>query len=165
MDDQRVGDLDGEDEKAPWEYPAALAMAQYARREFLAAHETLRDAQDRLGTEVMAPIMIAWCDIALNVTGRNSKRPIHLRFFKPGPTGPQQATVDEVPPEMAWAGRVYASRASGDDDMLEALLLVPIGKESGEFEKYVYTLLDVTCVQVAIGLRTNPAFRRIHGTE
>lgn len=108
-------------------------------------------AVNGLGGQAMEYAVRAWCDTLVSryqrLTGTSSGDPIHLQFMNPD-TGARTGNADDVPPEMAWAGRMILARQAQDIDQWMALISA-LPEDAAEVGAHVMAVLG----SVALTLR------------
>lgn len=85
------------------------------------AYELVRRIESDAGGEAVLDAMIFWVDAWLGIQGKPPED-IAVRLAFRDLTGGPDRDADDVPPEIAWAGRFMAARAAGDDDQIVALI-------------------------------------------
>jgi hypothetical protein len=119
---------------------AAVVFTAAYREQPEECAEALAGLHDRHGGEGLAQAVILWCDAYVDHARGGQPRtnlPVKLIFME---EDGEQATVDQVPPELVWAGRLLAARCAWDRDTFIALLsTVPDGEDG----RWVVALLQV----------------------
>jgi len=121
------------------------ALAAAIREDWPQVASKLQDIAE-FGPRGLERAMLGFCDTAIARSGVRPGQPMRIRFRRGD--GDQRVTdADGVPrPEVAWAGRMLAARAAGDEDAWRALLTsVP----DAEFGRHVGALLEMCALVTA----------------
>lgn len=95
------------------------------------AYVLVQRIEAEAGGEAVLDAMIFWVDAWLGIHGKPPEDIAVRLAFRDLSGGPDR-DADDVPPEIAWAGRFMAARAAGDDDQIVALInSVPKDAEIG----------------------------------
>lgn len=143
-----------------WHADATAALHAAMRRD----HDTARAAVQAIAArdpEDLPDVLLAWCDTLLSARGLRDygAEPFTLDFGNLDTLQVQHA--DDVPPAVAWAGRLIAARAADDQATFEALILAAVDGEGDAWGQCVMTTLNV----VALNLVMEAARRGRTGRE
>lgn len=107
--------------RSPWNGHAAAVLQAAIRRDRAATQTAVTALIAAFGADVLPQVMLAWVDTTLNAQGVTADgRPARIVFGNPA-TG-RVSDADDVPPEIAWAGRLLGARAADDEDTYRALM-------------------------------------------
>lgn len=74
---------------------------------------------DETGSDGVYVALLGWCDTYLDIKGVPAAGSVNIAFQELGSGA--VGSADEVPGEVAWAGRMLAARAADDPDNWDAL--------------------------------------------
>ncbi len=103
----------------PWFRLAAQSLTETVLKNYDVASQALKELVDEHSSEVLPEVMMAWIDTLLT---RNPPPGTFGGFAFVGEHDRQLNTVDDVPPAVAWAGRLIVARANADEQQLRALI-------------------------------------------
>lgn len=130
------------------------AAYQAAYERDLAAAEEHLVAICRLGGRPLQRAMLAWVDRTISVLGvRRGTTPGFV--LEMDGTG-DQVDVDQVRPEVAWAGRLFAARLARDAATWQALLTAMPRHEADGAVRYLMALLTVMTTTAASAAENTP---------
>lgn len=105
----------------PWLHDAALALNYAVAGKFGTSKVLIERLNETYG-EDMPMVLLAWIDTLIDAVGAPTKGDdLVLTVFADPATG-KFVTADDVPREIAWAGRLAIARALDDEPMGRALI-------------------------------------------
>jgi len=108
-----------EPRRPPWLKQAAFALGAAVDEDWAAANRTVTQIARTHGVNAIPDVLLAFIDTMIAQTGAPSM-PDQVAFQ--AENGGAIQSADEVPPAVAWAGRLMMARARDDQDTFEALI-------------------------------------------
>lgn len=130
----------------PWAYQATMVLVLINRGQLSEAVAAVEQIQADHGPGVLPAVLVALCDTTLAAAGHRPARPrqVSLAFTD---LDRRDLSAGEVPPNVAWAGRLVAARAADDRETFEALIAAAMADEEA-WGRAVMTLFRLAAKNV-----------------